>query len=73
MMGSQDAPVPGQVVEVVHDDSNEEVEDEEAADDKESDEVEVGEVGAAAVAQGVVVVRLGVTDGFLGGKDIIRS
>ena len=44
----EDGPVPGQVVEVVHDDGHEEVQHEEGADDEEADEVGVGKVGAAA-------------------------
>ena len=32
MVGTKDGPIPSEVVEVVHDDSNEEVEDEEGAD-----------------------------------------
>ena len=35
MVRAEDGPVPGQVVEVVHDDGYEQVEDEEAADDEE--------------------------------------
>ena len=35
MVGSEDGPVPGQVVKVVHDDGNKQVEDEEGADDEE--------------------------------------
>jgi hypothetical protein len=44
---SKDGPVPGQVVEVVHDDGNKEVQHEEGANDKEADEVGVGKVSAA--------------------------
>ncbi len=44
----KDGPVPGQVVEVVHDDGHKEVQHEEGADDEETDEVGVGKVGAAA-------------------------
>ena len=47
MVGAQDGPIPGEVIEVVHDDGDEQVEDEEGADDEEGDEVGVGEVGAA--------------------------
>ena len=47
MVGSEDGPVPGQVVKVVHDDGNEEVEDEEGANDEEADEVGIGNIGAA--------------------------
>ena len=47
MVGTKDGPIPGEVVKVVHDDSNEEVEDEEGADNEEADEVGVGNVGAA--------------------------
>ena len=47
MVGSEDGPVPGQVVKVVHDDGNKQVEDEEGADDEERDEVDVGKVSSA--------------------------
>ena len=47
MVGAKDGPITGQVVEVVHDDGDEQVEDEEGADDEERDKVRVGEVGAA--------------------------
>ena len=47
MVGTKDGPIPCKVVKVVHDDSNEEVEDEEGADNEEADEVGVGNVGAA--------------------------
>ncbi len=43
----EDGPVPGQVVEVVHDDGNKEVQHEEGADDEKADEVGVGKVCAA--------------------------
>ena len=45
----EDGPVAGEVVEVVHDDSHEQVEDEEAAHDEEADEVDVGDIIAAAL------------------------
>ena len=48
MVGSEDGPITGQVVEVVHDDGDEQVEDEEGAHHEEGDEVGVGEVRAAA-------------------------
>ena len=44
VVGAQDGPVPRQVVEVVHDDGHEEVEDKEGAEDEEADEVNVGKV-----------------------------
>ena len=47
MVGTKDGPIPSEVVKVVHDDSNEEVEDEEGADNEEADEVGIGNVGAA--------------------------
>ncbi len=43
----QDGAVPGQVVEVVHDDGDEQVEHEERAEEDEGDEVGVGQVGSA--------------------------
>ena len=56
-MRAQDRPVSGQVVEVVHDDGHEEVEDEEGTEDEEADEVNVGKVGAAP-GLGSSIVRL---------------
>ena len=44
MVGAEDRGVPGQVVEVVHDDGHEEVEHDEAAEEDEGDEEGVGEV-----------------------------
>ena len=44
VVGAQDGPVPRQVVEVVHDDGHEKVEDEEGTEDEEADEVNVGKV-----------------------------
>ena len=44
MMGSQYGPISGQVVEVVHDDSDKEIEYEEGTYDEEADEVDVGKV-----------------------------
>ena len=57
VVGAQDGPVPRQVVEVVHDDGHEEVEDKEGAEDEEADEVNVGKVGAAP-GLGSSIVRL---------------
>ena len=48
-MGAEDGGVPGEVVEVVHDDGHEEVDHDEAAEEDEADEVEVGGVAAAAL------------------------
>ena len=61
VVGTQDGPVPGEVVEVVHDDGDEQVENEEGADDEEADEERVGHVGAATLLL-TSIVRLGVTD-----------
>ena len=41
---TENGPIPGEIVEVVHDDRDEQVEDEEAAEDEEGDEVEVGDI-----------------------------
>ena len=48
MVGTKDGPIPCKVVKVVHDDSNEEVEDEEGADNEEADEVRVGNIRATS-------------------------
>jgi len=48
MVGSQNGPISGEVVKVVHDDSDEQVQDEERADDKKGDEIRIGKVGTAA-------------------------
>ena len=46
VMRSQDGPIPCEVIEVVHDDSDEQVEDEEGADHEERDEVNISEIRA---------------------------
>ena len=46
-MSSQDGGVSGEVVEVVHDDSHEQVEHQEAAEEDKGDKEEVGDVAAA--------------------------
>lgn len=49
MMRAQDRRVPGEVIEVVHDDGDEEIQHEERAEENERHEVGVGHVGAATV------------------------
>ena len=57
----EDGPVAGEVVEVVHDDGDEEVEHKEGAHHEEADEEGVGHVGATALLL-ASIVRLRVTD-----------
>ena len=47
MVRTENGPIPGQVVEVVHDDSDKEIENEEGADDEEGDEIGIGEIRSA--------------------------
>ena len=47
MVGAQDGRVSRQVVEVVHDDGDDDVQHDEGAEEDEGDEVEVGHVWAA--------------------------
>ena len=47
MVGSEDGGVPGEVVEAVHDDGDDDVEHDEGAEEDEGDEVGDGEVVAA--------------------------
>ena len=47
MVGAQDGGVPGEVVEAVHDDGDDDVEHDEGAEEDEGDEVGDGEVVAA--------------------------
>ena len=49
VMRPQNGRVPGQVVEVVHDDGYEQVEHDEGAQEDEGHEVDVGQVGAAVL------------------------
>ena len=51
VVGSEDGGVSGQIVEVVHNDSYEEIEHEEAAEEDEGDEEEVCDVTAAHLAR----------------------
>ena len=55
MVGPEDGPVPREVVEVVHDDGNEEVEHKEGANHEEADEEGIGHVGAAALRLASVI------------------
>ena len=50
MVCTENGGVPGEVVEVVHDDSDEEIEHEEAAEEDKGDEEEIGDVAAAHLA-----------------------
>ena len=49
MVGPEDGPIPREVVEVVHDDGNEEVEHKEGANNEEADEEGIGHIGTAAL------------------------
>ena len=49
VMRTEYGPVPGEIVEVVHDDGDKEVEDEEWADNEETDEVKVSEIASTAI------------------------
>jgi hypothetical protein len=48
---AQDGAVPGQVVEAVHDDGDDDVEHDEGAEEDEGDEVDVSERGPAVLAR----------------------
>ena len=48
MVSAKDGRISGEVVKVVHDDSDEQVQHEEGAQEDETYEVGVGEVGAAS-------------------------
>ena len=60
MVRAEDGGVPGEVVEVVHDDGDEEVEHDEGAEEDEGDEVEVGEGRAARLLRVEQLARRGV-------------
>ena len=48
---AEDGGVPGQVVEVVHDDGHEQVEHDEATEEDEGDEVNIGDIGATGLVR----------------------
>ena len=50
-MSSQNGRVSGEVIKVVHDDSNKQVEHEEAAEEHEGDKEEVGDVTATLLVR----------------------
>ena len=52
MVGSEDGGVPGEVVEAVHDDGDDDVEHDEGAEEDEGDEVGDGQVVAARLLDG---------------------
>ena len=49
VVGAKDGGVSGQVVEVIHDDSHEEIDHDETAEEDEGDKVEVGGVAATGL------------------------
>ena len=51
VMGPEDGGVPGEVVEVVHDDGHKQVEHDEGAEEDEGHEVDVGDVRAAGLVR----------------------
>ena len=55
VVGTEDGPVPREVVEVVHDDGHEEIEHEEGAEHEKGDEVDVGKVGSTTLLQASVI------------------
>lgn len=59
MVSAQDRRVAGEVVEVVHDDGDEEIQHEERAEEDEGHEVDVGDIGAATLRV-LLLVGLGV-------------
>ena len=48
--GEENNCIPGKVVEVVHDNSHEEIQHDEGTEEDEGDKVEVGHVGATVLA-----------------------
>lgn len=60
MVRAQDRRVAGEIIEVVHDDGDEEVQHEERAEEDERHEVDVGDVGAAT-ARPLLGPRVAVT------------
>ena len=69
MMGAEDGRVARQIIEVVHDDGDEEIEHEEGAEEDETDEVSVGEVRAALVAR-LLGARVAGLLGYAGQHDV---
>jgi len=59
MVRAKNGPISRQIVEVVHDDGHEQVQNEEGADNEEGDKVGEGKVGATTLFA-VGVVRVGV-------------
>ena len=49
--GEENNCIPGKVVEVVHDNSHEEIQHDEGTEEDEGDKVEVGHVGATVLAR----------------------
>ena len=72
MVGPEDGPIPREVVEVVHDDGNEEVKHEEGAHHEEADEERIGHIGAATLWL-ASIIRHGVTDSPLTGMEKIQD
>ena len=67
MMRTQDGPITSEVVKVVHDDSNEQVENQEGADNEEADEEWIGNIGSTTFWF-TSIIRLWITDCSLADK-----
>ena len=73
MVGPKDGPVPCEVVEVVHDDGNEEVEHKEGAHHEEADEEWIGHIGAATLWLASVIRHRVTNSPLTGMKKIIDT
>lgn len=70
MMGAQDRRVPSEIVEIVHDDGDEEIQHEKRAEEDERHEVSVGDVGAATVRLVLLGLRVARTTLYAGQHDV---
>lgn len=70
MMRAQDRRVPREIIEVVHDDGDEEIQHEERAEEDERHEVDVGDVGAAAFRLLLLGLRVAGTALYAGQHDV---
>lgn len=70
MMGAQDRRVPREIIEVVHDDGDEEIQHEKRAEEDERHEVSVGDVGAATARLILIGLRVAGSALYAGQHDV---
>ena len=72
MMRAKNRPITCQIVKIVHDDSDEQIEDKEGTDHEEADEEWIGDIGATALGFSCII-RFWIADRTLTKKKLRKE